>query len=109
MSEPLNQTLVSELRLLMEDDFPLLLETFLAESERQFQRISVAWHANDLDDLRRSAHALKGSCSNIGAEALAAQCAALEIEARRGSRPEAAVIERLEYTVDEVQGAVRKL
>ncbi len=82
MAERLNKELLEELKDIMEEEFPLLLQTYLRESELQFQRIDEAWQAQELDDLRRSAHSLKGSSGNIGAEALAELCADLERSAK---------------------------
>lgn len=82
MAERLNKELLEELKDIMEEEFPLLLQTYLRESELQFQRIDEAWQAQELDDLRRSAHSLKGSSGNIGAEALAELCSDLERSAK---------------------------
>ena len=82
MAERLNKEFLEELKDIMDEEFPLLLQTYLRESERQLQGIDQAWQAGELDDLRRSAHSLKGSSGNIGAEALAELCAELERSAK---------------------------
>ena len=109
MSERLNRKLIDDLRLLMEEDFPVLLETFLAESERQFRAIGDAWAQRDLDALRRSAHSLKGSGSNIGAEELARLCADLEQRARSEGDSIADAIDRVGAEVDAVRDDVRSI
>lgn len=78
MTEHLNTEMLEELKDVMEEEFPLLLETYLRESEFQHQRIDEAWREQGLDELRRCAHSLKGSSSNIGAEQLAELCSQLE-------------------------------
>lgn len=108
MTEHLDRELLDELAALMEDQFPNLIETFLADAQRQHQQISDAWRAQDLDGLRRSAHSLKGSSSNLGAAPLADLCSQLEAQARRaqadgiGERIDAVAVE-----LEAVCGALR--
>lgn len=83
MIESLNTEFLEELKDIMEEEFPLLLETYLRESELQYQRIDDAWRGRALDELRRSAHSLKGSSGNIGAEQLAELCSTLERQAKQ--------------------------
>ena len=54
------------------------MQTFLQESERQYQAAVQAWTDKDMDTLRRNAHSLKGSCANVGAVDLQSSCAKLE-------------------------------
>ncbi len=82
--EPLDQELLRELREIMEDEFPSLIETFLVESEKQYLAVQGAWQAQNFDALRRGAHALKGSCGNVGAVALNTLCADIERKAQDG-------------------------
>ena len=82
MTEHLNTEFLEEIKDVMEEEFALLLETYLRESELQHQRIDEAWQEQGLDELRRCAHSLKGSSGNIGAEQLAALCSQLERLAR---------------------------
>ena len=95
MSDLLDEELLAELREIMEDEFPDLLETFLAESERQYAEIRGAWQAQDLEQLSRAAHSLKGSCGNVGATQLHSLCAELEQQARAGESAELAGLEAL--------------
>lgn len=80
----LDNDLLEELKLLMQDEFPVLLETYLRDSERQLFTISQAWDAGDMDQLRRAAHSLKGASGNIGAARLAELCGSLETAAVEG-------------------------
>ena len=91
----------------MEDEFGTLLQAYLEDSERQLHEVSDAWEAGDLDRLRRSAHSLKGSSSNVGAAALAALCGHLEeaaVNARGDVIPGA--LERVRCELREVRDAV---
>ena len=84
MNEILNEELLSELKLIMEDEFGDLMQTFLVESERQFRNAKLAWDGGDFAGLRLSAHSLKGSCANVGAQQLQQTCAVLEDQAKEG-------------------------
>ncbi|MCB1684385.1 MAG: Hpt domain-containing protein [Pseudomonadales bacterium] len=81
MGEHLDPELLAELEVIMEEEFPTLLETFLADAQKHYQQIGSTWRNDDLDGLRRSAHSLKGSSANIGAGALAELCSTLEAQA----------------------------
>lgn len=82
MSELLDSEMLNELKEIMEDDFSSLLETFLVESEKQYKAVQAAWQNQNMDELRRAAHTLKGSCGNIGAMPLRDICEGLEHDAR---------------------------
>ena len=86
MNSHLNSELLNELRELMEDDFSVLLETYLAESQRQFAGARGALENGDLEALKRFAHSMKGSSSNIGAESLSGLCGKLESGAKHDER-----------------------
>lgn len=110
MSEVLNQELLEELRMIMEDDFSSLMETFLTESARQYDEAKVAWSAGDMDALRRSAHTLKGSCGNIGAVALQGSCETLETTATDGCTDGVAeLLDVVGQQLDEVNSAIQAL
>jgi HPt (histidine-containing phosphotransfer) domain-containing protein len=74
------QTLNS-LRQVMEDDFGLLIETFVQDSHERIRVLSEAIAAANPDAIRRAAHSFKGSSSNIGALQLVRLCAAVEHKA----------------------------
>lgn len=82
MSDYLNLSMISELREIMEDDFSVLYETFIADSEQKLQQLEQAFSLNDSESIRRLAHSLKGSCCNVGANKLADLCEVLENAAR---------------------------
>jgi len=71
MSETINKAMIEELRELMEDDFPLLIETFLTDSDQRLSDLIKAQSVSDATQIRELAHGFKGSASNLGAEALA--------------------------------------
>ena len=71
------------LRDVMEDEYSLLLETFLADSEERLRLLVAAAQSADAQAMRLAAHSFKGSCSNMGALLLASLCKELEELARR--------------------------
>ena len=81
MSAPLpdmDTAALDALRELMQDDFPLLLETFLADAQLRVSQLGAALHSADLEAFRQAAHSFKGSCGNMGALALEQACLAAE-------------------------------
>ncbi len=67
----------------MEDEYPVLLDTFMADSEERLRLLRQAQLAGDAQNLRLAAHSFKGSCSNMGALMLAGLCKQLEEVGRR--------------------------
>lgn len=79
----LDQAVLESLREVMEDEYPVLLDTYLADSEERLRALHQALAQADALQLRQTAHSFKGSCSNMGAGPLAALCQQLEEVARR--------------------------
>lgn len=87
----LDDGLLDELRLLLEDDFVDLLETFLDDARQRLADLQSAMAAPvpDADRLRRTAHSFKGSCLNVGAVRLAQCCRRLEDSTAEGALQQA--------------------
>ncbi|CAD5108361.1 Hpt domain-containing protein [Zestomonas carbonaria] len=79
----LDSSVLLGLQEVMEDEYPLLLETFLSDSRDRLGSLRVALRDADAQALRLAAHSFKGSCSNMGAPLLAGLCRELEDVARR--------------------------
>ena len=92
----LSYDVLNSLKDIMEDDFVLLIDTFIQDSQSRLQALQELVGGNDsdslhldsirldsirLDSIRRDAHSFKGSCSNLGALRLASFCAVLESKA----------------------------
>lgn len=93
----LDRDVLNSLQEIMEDEYPVLLDTFLIDSEERLRLLHLAVHEQDAQAMRRAAHSFKGSCSNMGARALAESCRELEEAARRGELKESAqLLERIE-------------
>lgn len=79
MPDPhLNSDVLLALQDVMEDEYPVLLDTFLADSEERLRLLRDALQAVDAQAIRLAAHSFKGSCSNMGATLLAGLCRQLE-------------------------------
>jgi HPt (histidine-containing phosphotransfer) domain-containing protein len=74
----LDHEVLSTLREVMEDGYPLLLETFLVDSEERSRQLKT----NDTNQLIATAHSFKGSSSNMGAIRLSELCDQLEQRAK---------------------------
>lgn len=75
----LDRDVLSALQEVMESEYPMLVDTFLADSE---ERLSILRKSDDALQLMNAAHSFKGSSSNMGAIRLAQLCNELEQRAR---------------------------
>ena len=83
---------LQDLKEIMESEFETLIDTFIADSTSKLQELSDAIGAADADALRKVAHSLKGSSSNICAGALSELARQLEYIGREGSTQGADVV-----------------
>ena len=56
---------LAELKEIMEDDFDILIDTFVMDSEAKLSALEDVVASRDSEELRKVAHSLKGSSSNI--------------------------------------------
>jgi len=99
----LDPKVLSALQEVMEDGYPELLDTFIADSE---ERLRVLRKPEDATQLMNAAHSFKGSSSNMGAVRLAHLCHELEQRAKQKSL---AGIEKLVREIDGEFAIVRPL
>ena len=83
-AEHLDLEAIKELKIIMGDEYSLLLETFINDSVVRIKAIADAVAAQDRDAIHRLAHSLKGSAGNMGAVRLARICKSLEEMATSG-------------------------
>lgn len=76
--------LLTDLQEVMEDEFNKLITTYLGDSQKRLDALQVCLNNQDMDELRKTAHTLKGSSSNLGAPYLAELCQELENMAKNG-------------------------
>lgn len=75
---------LEELRDVMEDEFSLLIDTFIQDAPGRIAELRSVHASDDIAGLEKPAHTLKGSSSNIGAPKLSSICAALVDGVRAG-------------------------
>ncbi len=80
----LDMEAMAELRTVMADDFQLLIDTFVTDSELRIRLLAEAIASGDHEQVRRAAHSFKGSASNLGALRLTQLCKTLELSAHEG-------------------------
>ncbi|RBW50044.1 Hpt domain-containing protein [Marinobacter sp. F3R11] len=80
----LDEEALAELRDVMEDEFSLLIETYLTDSKERIERLKEAMMKGDSDAFTKAAHSFKGSCINIGATRLGELCQKAETAGRNG-------------------------
>ena len=61
-----------------------VLQMFLAEMPPRLDRLRNAFASGDIEELRRTAHSLKGSAGNIGANRLFVLCRQLDDQGKTG-------------------------
>lgn len=108
--EHLDYDTLNTLKDVMEDDFALLLDTFMQDSSERISTLRAVIQQSDADLIRRAAHSFKGSCSNIGALHLSALCASLEkkaLEQTLENLPQD--LDAIEQEFDQVQLLLRAL
>ena len=99
----LDQTVLTALAEIMENDYPVLLDTFLRDSQL---RMSQLQQTHDPIRLGQAAHSFKGSSSNMGAARLAQLCGLLEEQVKK--QPLSG-IEELVVAIDSEFAVVRRL
>jgi len=79
MAQHLDHVSLRELKSIMEDDFDLLINTFIGDSNIRVDALKNAVAAQDAQALRAAAHSFKGSSLNICAPDLAELCRLMEL------------------------------
>ncbi|WP_263139286.1 Hpt domain-containing protein [Pseudomonas sp. RIT-PI-AD] len=93
----LDDSVLAALQDVMEEEYPVLLDTYLLDSEERLRLLRESQRLGDMQALRLTAHSFKGSCSNMGAPLLASLCKELEEVARLEQAQDAPIwIERIE-------------
>ncbi|HVL02515.1 MAG TPA: Hpt domain-containing protein [Dongiaceae bacterium] len=76
---------LQDLKDIMEGEFKTLIDTFISDSSSKLEELAAAVATNDADALRKVAHSLKGSSSNICAGELSELARQLEFMGKEGS------------------------
>ncbi len=80
----LDQEIMAELQLIMEDDLPKLIHSFLQNSQKLIRELADCVARDDREGFVMRIHSLKGSCRNIGACRMGDLCQSIEHKARAG-------------------------
>jgi len=103
-TQHLDDEALAELKEVMDDDFQILITTFLADSRERLGSLREALDAGDAATFAKAAHSFKGSCINIGAPLLGVLCLEAEQLGRSGDlsgAPE--LIGRIESEFEQVR------
>ena len=92
MSDNINTHMIDELKELMEDDFPVLIETYIEDGDERIESLQSAIDDNNSEQVREVAHAFKGSSANLGATKLSEVCYSLENIGREAKLVEAQAV-----------------
>jgi|TARA_B110000116_G_scaffold145681_1_gene126155 HPt (histidine-containing phosphotransfer) domain-containing protein len=93
----LDGDILAMLKDVMEDEFPVLIDTYLIDAAIRIKALREALDEQDAEMVRITAHSFKGSSSNIGAAPLADLCMVIENSAHKGQ------LAGIESTLDEVE------
>lgn len=80
----LDEEALAELQDVMEDEFDMLIQTYLNDSRERIESLKAALNEGRVDAFAKTAHSFKGSCINIGAPRLGELCR----EAEKAGRDE---------------------
>lgn len=84
-TDHINFEALAELKDIMEDQFDILIDTFVADSEAKIALLANIIADADAEALRKTAHSLKGSSSNVCALQLSELARQLEQIGKQGS------------------------
>ena len=82
---PLDTATVETLKGLMKDGFPHLIETFLTSTTQQYGDLKAAIETQNVDEVVKLLHMLKGSSGSVGALSLHDKSRTFESIARAGN------------------------
>ena len=88
----LDEEALAELRDVMEDEFDILIQTYITDSRERIEALHQALSGNDQDAFAKTAHSFKGSSINIGASRLGDLCLKAEKAGREGRLDDARVL-----------------
>jgi len=106
----LDEEALAELRDVMEDEFPILIETYLMDSKERVDSLKEAMANEDSDAFAKTAHSFKGSSINIGAPRLGELCLKAEKVGQSEKLDEApAILEDIDEEFQKVTNAFQAL
>lgn len=105
----LDEEALTELQDVMEDEFDVLIETYLKDSSDRISYLRNAIGSSDADAFAKTAHSFKGSSINIGAPRLGELCLKAE-EAGKDNRLDEAVevVEAIESEFKQIEQTLKR-
>lgn len=101
---PVDTVSLQELRDIMGEEFSLLIDVFINDSQQRISALAAAIEACDAGEVRAIAHGFKGSALNLSALPLTELCRQLEAMGRDGQLAGAAeVFEQLVQEFERVK------
>lgn len=108
--EAIDASVITELKEIMGDGFPRLVESFFSDADGHISALHEAVRTSDFNSARNSAHSFKGSSSSLGALDLSTLCQQLEQMGRSNQLNDApAKLEEIETEYKKVQAALNQL
>lgn len=77
-NEVIKAETLNELKEILEDDFSLLVSSYLEDAQCRMEKLQSAIESADAAVIKAEAHSLKGSSLNLGAQSLPELCSQLE-------------------------------
>ncbi|MBW4933710.1 Hpt domain-containing protein [Marinobacter sp. F4206] len=106
----LDEEALAELQDVMDDEFEVLIHTFLNDSRERIAGLKQAVNGQDADALAHMAHSFKGSCINIGAPQLGELCRVAENAGKEQRLDDApATVDAIESEFRNVTGMLENL
>lgn len=105
----LDEDALAELQDVMEDEFDILIRTYIADSGDRIEALRAALESADGDAFTKSAHSFKGSSINIGAPRLGALCLKAETAGTEGRLDEASrLLDTIESEFETIRGMLEQ-
>jgi HPt (histidine-containing phosphotransfer) domain-containing protein len=105
----LDEEALAELQEVMENEFDILINTYLHDSSDRIAHLRAALENSDADAFAKSAHSFKGSCINIGAPRLGELCFEAEKAGRDNQLSQAgAMLDDIENEFRQVEGSLKR-
>ena len=105
----LDDEALAELREVMDDDFAVLITTFIEDSAVRIAALKRTLESAEAEAFSKAAHSFKGSCINIGAPLLGELCLEAERMGRTGDLTGAEpLLKEIEEEFETVRGLLQR-
>ncbi len=74
VSEHIDTDTLSELKGIMGEEFPILIEAYIDDTKKSLQQLNTLVQEQKWQEVKKILHTLKGSSSNLGIVGLATLC-----------------------------------